>query len=444
MRRSRCVLVFLGSFFSIASNAQTFDVWIAGKLTASRNSNALSSQQAVSAQNVAQNSKGVDRQKESPAGADRSTSLVDQSSASDFISIAANLIPVSTTPISSGSSSGSGTTNSGGGTGTATVSTYALLAALNKKGLTDPDFYSQHISARRFFLTAGSASSVQATDNSTATAKVFGGKILLINGREIFTKKNQDVINKQVLPAIAKYGDASTTLTNDVQMLLMKELYPTEDSPTAIERWMTDSGPDFETKTLPKISAATLAKIDAMISSSFAPIASTTKRTLEDVYDQISKAMQMSVAYTANVRSGSGYNDHNGALIFDSGLSDKVNWTINLSGTYTDRKDVAKNSTGGKASTEFQWSIAKPPALTITAKSPITFSMAAEGDWATKQKPHYTGQAKLTIPLASGVDFPISYRYQNKAAQTNQSESQTALGLSFDLAILAKALTISK
>ncbi len=444
MRPAILTLVLL---VPISAKAQTFDAWIDEKLKAAQDSKAVSSQNAVAAQNVTQNSKGVDRQKESPAATDRSSSLVDQSSASDFLSIAASVIPVSTVPSSSGVSSGSSsssTTTSGGGTGTATVSTYALLSALNKKGLTDPQFYSEHVNARRFFVTAGTASSVQATDNTSATAKVFGGKILLINGREIFKVKNQDLINKKVVPALEAYGRSSTTLRKEIQEMLARELHPTDDVNTALVEWVSDSGANFEKNVLPKISAATLSKIDAMISSSFAPVAAQAQSTLEDVYDQISKAAQMSIAYTADIRSGTGYNDHQCTLIFDSGLNNSLNWTMNFSGTFTDRKGVMKNSAGGKGASEFQWSIAKSPVLSSTIKSPITFSMAAEGAWATKQLPQYTGQIKLTVPLTAGIDFPISYRYQNKVAQTNRSASQTAFGLSFDLGAVTKALISSK
>src|SRR5437016_1831631 len=77
---------------------------------------------------VVQNGKGVDRQRESPSNDPRSTSLVDQSSASDFFSVAANLIPV--TPGLSqvvSSSGGASSDSSAAGSTTATASLYAIL-----------------------------------------------------------------------------------------------------------------------------------------------------------------------------------------------------------------------------------------------------------------------------------------------------------------------------
>src|SRR5258708_40233701 len=48
----------------------------------------------VAADQVGQNGKGTDRQRQSPSADPRSTSLVDQSSVTDFISVAASLLPV--------------------------------------------------------------------------------------------------------------------------------------------------------------------------------------------------------------------------------------------------------------------------------------------------------------------------------------------------------------
>src|SRR5579864_1743333 len=75
-------------------------------------------------QNVGQNGQGSDRQKESPSADPRSTSLVDQSSATDFFSVAADVIPV--TPGLSQFVSSTGSTMSGSGTAGSTTATASL------------------------------------------------------------------------------------------------------------------------------------------------------------------------------------------------------------------------------------------------------------------------------------------------------------------------------
>src|SRR5438128_303084 len=103
---------------SPVSRAQsTFDTWVKSEI------DEILKQQ--SQQNVGKNGKGADRQKESPSADPRSTSLVDQSSATDFFSVAANVIPVP--PGLSQSSSGTGSTSSNPsatGSTTATASLY--------------------------------------------------------------------------------------------------------------------------------------------------------------------------------------------------------------------------------------------------------------------------------------------------------------------------------
>src|SRR5215472_10237856 len=78
------VLLLLFLTISPSARAQSaFDSWVQSQIN-----------NILDKQNVGQNAKGADRQKESPSADPRSTSLVDQSSATDFFSVAANLIPV--------------------------------------------------------------------------------------------------------------------------------------------------------------------------------------------------------------------------------------------------------------------------------------------------------------------------------------------------------------
>ena len=52
---------------------------------------------------------------------------------------------------------------------------------------------------------------------------------------------------------------------------------------------------------------------------------------------------------------------------------------------------------------------------------------------------HYnTFQAGLDIPLVSGIDLPIVYRYANRIALINQTDSEARLGLTFDLSRLVQ------
>src|SRR5690348_5217631 len=114
-------------------HAQSFDEWFESR---------------IKADIVGRNGNGPEKQRESPSTDTRSTSLVDRTSASDFLSVAANVIPV--TPGLSQFTSGTGGNGAGAGAAgstTATATLYALLAAFNRKSPTDPQFYKDHTDA---------------------------------------------------------------------------------------------------------------------------------------------------------------------------------------------------------------------------------------------------------------------------------------------------------
>ncbi len=390
---------------------------------------------------VGQNGQGSDRQRESPSTDQRSTSLVDQSSATDFFSIAANVIPV--TPGLSQFTSGGATSNSGAaGTTTATASLYALLAGLNKVSPTDPKFYADHIFSRRFSFTVGTAASAQATDNTDKPATVYGAKVLLINGRELYTKKNLKILD-QVQKDVSNAASASSSLIDRIEKLMFAALNPSSvdahgnPDPLKFASFITDhlrTDADFQA-TLTSLSPDTTKRAEALIEDSIQPF-SQERNTIQNKYDEISKGRQLSISYTADIRDAKGNNDHRIELIFDYGVSPRINWTVNASGDYTDRKS-AVDSKGGRFATSFQGDLTKPGSA--WGKTPVRLTFSGEAKWQTSQKPQYTFESELSVPLVPGVDLPIVYRYANRIAQINQTDSEARLGLSVDISRLAKA-----
>jgi hypothetical protein len=415
--------------------AQTFDAWVEGRISA-----ILGKQQA--SDQVGQNGKGVDRQRESPATDPRSTSLVDQSSATDFFSAAMNVVPV-TPGLSQLVSPGNSSDPSSAGSGTVTSSLYALLAAANKKNPTDPVFYKSHVNARRLSLTVGTAASKKETDNTDQPSAVYGAKLLLINHRELYTKDNLAAI-KAVQDALSNATAQGAVLKKKIQLAIFKALRPADvhfdgsADETAVQSFFL-AAPFSDTNfpaTLNSLPPNTLNQIDELIESSIAPQAAL-QQSLKNTYDKISKGMQFSIAYTANIRDAQGNNGHRAELIFDYGLSSRINWTLNASGDYTDRKTAA-DSKGGRIATEFQGNLTTSESA--WGRTPLQLSFSGEGQWLTQQKPQYTFQTKLSIPLVSGIDLPIVYRYANRTALLNQKDSEARLGLSVDISRLAKVL----
>jgi hypothetical protein len=440
------VLLFLLAALSPISEAQsTFENWIASQIQSAIDKKVNSV--GLDKETVGQNGKGTDRQKESPSADSRSTSLVDQSSASDFFSVAANIIPV--TPGLSQFTSGTGSTSSSNpsatGSTTATASLFALLAAFNKTSPTDPSFYAQHVFSRRLSFTVGTAASEQATDNTTTPATVYGTKFLLINKRELYTKKNLESL-RRAQKAVSAAAVASASLEEKIKELMFATLHPTDvdvkgaPNPNKYDAFITFITQDLSDanfqNTINSLPARTKKDIQTLIESSVDDF-SNEQAVLKGVYDNISKGMQMSASYAADIRDSKGNNNHRGEFIFDYGISDRINWTVNASADYTDRK-MALDSKGGRVATEFQGDLTK--SNSAWGRSPIRLSFSGEAQWLTRQKPQYTFQAKLAIPLSAGIELPIVYKYANRTALLNQTDSEARLGLSIDVSRLAQAL----
>src|SRR6267378_4692341 len=151
--------VFCSVGACFAQSPTTFNDWLNQRVQA-----------ALDAAKVQENGKGSSRQKETPSTDDRSTSLVDQSSATDFLSTALQLIPVSNiNGLAPGQMPGSSADASkqGTGSGSVTATGYSLIAALSKHALTDPQFYKDHTNARRISFTVGTSASDAATDGTS-------------------------------------------------------------------------------------------------------------------------------------------------------------------------------------------------------------------------------------------------------------------------------------
>jgi hypothetical protein len=475
-------------------------------------------------QQVGQNGRGSDRQKESPSTDPRSTSLVDQSSATDFISVAASLIPVSPSLSQTGSSGTSSSSQTGAGTGAATTSFYALMAAFNKTSPTDPAFYQDHVFSRRLSFTIGTAASTQATDNTSTPSTVYGGKVLLINRRELYTKDNLKAI-RTIQTQLSDETVAAARLTSRIEEIMCASLHPDcvadralstvgvilsapgtgykkgdiltvggSGTGATVEVLLVDkdgavlqpiviksSGNKYSlasnvptnggsgngatvnitalssldigvlttfqntqltpanlSSTVKAVPSDAMKQIEATVESGIKPF-STLRTSLNNTYDEISGAMQVSISGAANVRTGLGNNNYRGEFILDKGLtkSGSINWTINGSFDYTDRKNGI-DSRGGRVATSFQGDLTRPNGG--WSKAPLTLIFSGETDWLSSQKPQYSFDAKLSIPITAGFDLPIEYRFANRAAQINQHDSQVRLGLTIDISRITQAL----
>lgn len=418
------VILFVGLV-----HAQSFDEWF---------------DQLIEKQRVAKNGQGAERQRESPSADPRSTSLVDQSAATDFISLAANLIPVSpgiSRFVSVSPSAMSRETNASG-SGTITATLYALIATLNKVRPTDPEFYKAHVDTRSLSFTIGTAASRMETDNTDKPATVFGAKYLIINHRELYTKDNLRRID-DVQKNVTNFAVVSARMKDRIQGMMFEALHPEGVKPdgtydqAVFSQFLLSAFSSAEfPKTLKQMPGSAVSRIEDYIRASGGPYV-LLKTKLDQTYDEISKAGQLSIAYTANVRSELGNNYHRAEIIYDYGVSERILWTFNGSVDYTDRKSGI-DSRGGRFATEFQGDLTRGGAG--FGRLPMRLSFSGEGKWMVKQKPQYTVQTKLSTPITPGLELAVVYRYANRIEQINQTASEVRLGLSFDPMRLTAAL----
>lgn len=369
------------------------------------------------------NQRGNTQQAEAPSLAGSSTSLVDQSAAPDLGAIAMNLL-------SSGSRTGDSKTTSG----TITTSLYALYAGVQKRNALDPAFYNSGTSWRRVSLTFGRENPDNTTPSTSKPATIVGTKILLLNYRDAAAKGNQADI-KTVSDALKSSSPNYAKISHEIQDYLLTTLGPALGNPSSTDFLNTNLGTNFG-PTIKLLSDAQLAQVDKIISARLEPEIRL-HSTVLDVLQKIRRKPQLAFAFTTKQRSGTGNNEYQPELTFDWGIKNRLNWTMNGSFLYVDSPNVGGDQRGGKFSNQFQYQVTPDH---LTGRNPVNFSVAFDATGMNGTAPTYVGQLKVSIPIAAGVDFPISVSFASRTDLVKETDVRGRFGFTFDFAKLAAAL----
>jgi hypothetical protein len=397
---SACLTLASPIFADDCAKKTDFGAWLDCRVTA-----------RVQAKNgIKGNATNGARQQDTPVVAGNSNSLVDLSSASDFVNLALNLANL--TPSTS--------TNNNPSSVTVSTSAYALYAAANYHDPFDPDFYYRNRLWRRFFVTLGedvpkTTGDVKLGDpHSNRTGTIIGFKALIWNGRDITDPKNAGVFNN-ILVALGHMGSA--------QDKIRVELHGAVPDVTA----------KFATLT-PQES-----QIVDQIIDKYVQAFSDMDQVAESAFKEIKKKRQWALSYSADLRDSQGYNQHSVQSVLDWGMTPRLNWTSNVGVDFYDAKKFGANRNGGSASTEFQFRITEDPRQT----QPILFSLSGYGQWLTKVAPTYKVQGKLTIPMGqkTGVSLPISVTYASRTDLIQEAHTEAKFGFTFDVAKVVAALS---
>ncbi len=409
MRRALVVIITLGVILTVqppqacAQTPASFDAWFEEQVAA-----------LIREASVDLNNNDPRRQRDTPAADPNSASLVDQSSASDFISVALSLIRDQAT-----------TASASNATGTLTMSAYSLLALASGTDMADPAFYKEHTGARKIYLTVGTAASRQQEDNTGSDATVLGIKYLLWNKRDLYAAGNLQQL-ENVQEALTNTAAARAQTKDAVQRLIFALARPNA-APT-LEALSFAFGDNFPT-IYALLTPGRLKQVKTFIRNQLEPF-QLLRAELEAANSGIRNRAQFAVAYTAKLRRDEGNHDHQFTLIYDHGLTDRLSWTVNAAGNVKDRRTTGSEH-GGRIGTEFLSQLTTPGSE-MWGRTPMTVSFSGEAKARTKEKPTFTFQARLTIPIATGIDLPIVYRFANRTVMSAEANPETRLGLTVD------------
>lgn len=376
---------------------------------------------------MAQNGNGISNQVESPSIDQASTSLVDTSSASDFVSMALSLSGITaqsednSTPMS----------------GSVTATLYSLIEAARGVSITDPYFYKKDANWRRIAFTIGTEESKPDEDFTDKPSTNVGFKYLIINDRDIYSRAAQARIDA-VVTGVGEFQSAQAKDTEEIQCLIFKATVDdsgecVNGNPKFVNFFAMGVVPEGWPETLRKLESnknkASMQKVQEVIKR----IATNHQRTSEAIaakVEEIKQARQFSVAAYTKQRDGQGTDSYRAELIYDHGMSPRLNWTVNAGFDYLDRK-TSEDSRDARIATELQAKLGNPGGGIWKAR-PVTLSASGEAMRGTESTWLVQAQVKLLVPITTGVDLPIAYTYANRNANGISAGSRLKISLAVD------------
>ncbi len=402
------------------------------------------------------NQRSNTNQAEAPTVSGNTTSLVDQSSASDLVGLALNLAGL-----------GGGTTEDARDVNaiSVTVSAYALYAALRGADHLDPAFYSAHRAWRNVSFTLGFENDEEPAPGAEPDrATLAGVKVLLWNRRDAshpcYWNPNLGCYSpamKTLQDNLVRAAGAFSRLDDAARVLLYRRvaaglgLEPLpEDRPEAERQALTEAeATQLRRRLLREFSNAHLADTDRfqavlrvlgpegqtvvreLLEERIAPFQELDEASIEAV-EAVRRAPQISIAALTR-QSRDDPDEYRAEAIFDYGVAPRVNFTANGAFLYRDNK-IGMDLRGGSLGLQFRLQLT--PERRLAGPQPVTLSGAFSANWIAETDSIYKGQFKLTIPIVDGLNLPVSFTYANRTALIDETEVRGQFGFTFDLSRL--------
>jgi len=432
------------------------------------------------------------KQTEPPNVANSSTSLVNMPSAGDLVNVGFAL---------AGLTSNNADANATESV-SVTASAYAFYALAKNQDLLNPDFYNRHPNWRRLSFTLG-YDNEKLKDGTTQKAPIFGWKYLIVDKRDPSRRRNQEAfqmigknlrtastafgnISQRIVYSFAKSSAVRTVLLPQFSAFLSNRLKTLDANSTEFSRikklqakfengetsdlflpnsegvppnpgeprgwspeeleFYTDNfqnvylGPDYRVKLKDAFGQKVLDDLDAFLTEQLADTKAfeDLSDSTRDALESIRRAPQFSFNFLTKQRAEIA-DEYQADTIFDYGLADRINLTLNGSFLYRDSKLVGADTRGGKFAGQFRFQLTPEK---LAGRNPLFFFLSGNAELLSGFKPVYKAQAKLNIPLFNGVDFPFSLTYANRnelGAAKNKTRLQ--FGFAIDTARILQALT---
>jgi hypothetical protein len=171
--------------------------------------------------------------------------------------------------------------------------------------------------------------------------------------------------------------------------------------------------------------------IDARLDA-FTSLNNASRRAIE----RIRRAPQFSFSFQSKLKK-LGTDEYKGDLVFDYGVHDRVNLTLNGGYFYKDSKIIGGDLRGANFAGQLQFQIT--PEKSLVGRSPLYFYLASEGNWMSGSPFIYKLQGKVKVPIAEGIEFPISLTYANRTDLIDERDVRGQFGFTFDTARLFRA-----
>ena len=379
------------------------------------------------------------KQVELPSIAENTTSLVDQTAAPDLAGLALNL---------AGLKSNSDPDNNGA-SGTIIMSAYGLYAAATQNDPLDPAFYKRHPDLRRFSFTVGQDGGDQADATNKGPATLMGLKVLILNGREVSRSTNSNRL-MAVSRALRDAAPVFARIDDDLQKYLFQELgsalgtcnkaVAAAAMPADVKFTMTCLAGNELATTIAKLTPKQRQEIVEIISREEVsanpnsdPLVKL-KTTTAEIVSRIRRAPQLSFTFQSKLRKGAGDDEYRAGVLFDYGVYERLNVTLNGTFDYDDSKVIGGDTRGGRFAAEGIFQLT-PNKYSFGDPRPYLLSASSEAKWMNNSQATYTGQLKLTIPVPglTGVNFPLSVSVANRSDLIKETTVRGKFGFTVDI-----------